>query len=225
MGSKAGRRRTKYSVASLLLALLVGVGAWWTQQDGASTPVSVAEQDGQKAVDSAGLADARVLLEQLHVAEEDTGYRYDRDDWPHWASQGQGCNTREVALREQGQNVRVDDECRAVEGTWRSDYDGVVVQNASDADLDHLVPLAEAARSGARGWTREQRRDFANDLDQLIVVTATSNRQKGDQDPASWLPERGRCGYVTRWIQVKTSYRLSVDPDEYQSLAAVLSRC
>ncbi|PWV74804.1 Protein of unknown function [Prauserella marina] len=225
MGSKAGRRRTRYSAASLLLALLVGVGAWWTQQDGASGPVSDAGQGGREAVDGADLADARVLLGQLVVAEEDTGYRYDRDDWPHWVSQGQGCNTREVALREQGQNVRVDDECRAVEGNWHSDYDGIVVRDAGDADLDHLVPLAEAARSGARSWTREQRREFANDLDHLIVVTATSNRQKGDQDPASWLPELGRCDYVTRWIQVKTSYQLSVDRDEYRALDAVLSHC
>ncbi|PXY19401.1 HNH endonuclease family protein [Prauserella muralis] len=215
----ARRRRSSYGAWGSLLAAIVAAVAWWTQQSGSGEP---ATPDGDAPVDG---AHALQRLATLPVRQEDTGNAYDRDDWPHWSSHGDGCNTREIALRQQGENVRTDAECRAVSGTWLSDYDGVPLHDASEADLDHLVPLAEAARSGSRGWSEARRERFANDLRQLVVVTARSNRQKGDQDPASWLPERDRCTYAARWVEVKASYGLSVDPDEHAALTAVLSRC
>jgi hypothetical protein len=45
-------------------------------------------------------------------------------------------------------------------------------------DIDHLVPLAEAWRSGAGKWTTSRRTEFANDLTnpELIAVSSTSNQ-------------------------------------------------
>lgn len=156
---------------------------------------------------------------------EDTGNPYNRDHWPHWATHGSSCDTREIALQRQGTNVQADAQCKATAGTWISSYDGVTITDASQADLDHVVPLAEAARSGTRGWTKDQRKTFANDFDQLLVVTARSNRQKGDQDPAKWLPETGRCAYSVRWVAAKTKYQLTLDQAEHDALTSVLSRC
>jgi hypothetical protein len=66
------------------------------------------------------------------------------------------------------------------------------IGEAVDARIDHVVPLAEAWRSGAAAWNADQRERFANDLvdPQLIAVSASSNRSKGDQDPAEWKPPR-----------------------------------
>ncbi|MFB7260789.1 hypothetical protein ACFCXH_01295 [Streptomyces nojiriensis] len=50
-----------------------------------------------------------------------------------------------------------------------------------------MVPLSEVHDSGGHGWTTERRRRYANDLGcdvTLVGVTARSNRQKSDQDPA-----------------------------------------
>ncbi|WP_255375886.1 hypothetical protein [Saccharomonospora sp. CUA-673] len=58
-----------------------------------------------------------------------------------------------------------------------------------------------------------------------MPVTASSNRSKSDQDPATWLPEQDRCGYAARWVQIKQRYDLTVDRDEHDALAAVLKRC
>ncbi|MFC4001222.1 HNH endonuclease family protein [Prauserella oleivorans] len=213
MASKRARGSTVVSLIVLAVAAVI----WWFTDDptsadsAAPAPVTASE--------------ALTTFDSLTVAPEDTGYPYDRDDWPHWSSHGDGCNTREIALQRQGSDVVTDEKCRAVSGSWRSSYDGVVMADAGDADLDHLVPLAEAARSGVRGWTEEQREAFANDLDQLVVVTARSNRQKGDQDPASWLPDEDRCGYAARWVAVKAKYSLTVDQDERDALRAVLSHC
>lgn len=209
-------RSRSHRLLGLLVALAVAVAVWWFTDKPTEADETPLPADPATAV---------AALDGLTVAEEDTGFRYDRDQWPHWSGQGDSCNTREVALRQQGTGVVTDDECRAVSGTWVSSYDGLVMHDASEADLDHLVPLAEAARSGTRTWTRDQREAFANDLGQLLVVSATSNRQKGDQDPATWLPDRDRCAYAIRWVLTKDRYDLTVDGDEAAALRGVLTRC
>ncbi|WUI03905.1 HNH endonuclease family protein [Spirillospora sp. NBC_00431] len=49
-------------------------------------------------------------------------------------------------------------------GSWYSPYDGITETLASEIDIDHIVPLAEAWRSGANTWTTSRRQAFANDL-------------------------------------------------------------
>src|SRR5690625_5622899 len=38
-------------------------------------------------------------LNNLDIQPENTDVNYDRDDWPHWSSTGNGCNTRSEARR------------------------------------------------------------------------------------------------------------------------------
>lgn len=165
-------------------------------------------------------------LSALTVAQEDTGYHYDRDDWPHWSHHGDGCDTRELVLHDEGRDVTKGKACRALAGTWTSAYDGVTVHDPSELDIDHIVPLGEAADSGVRAWSEVEREAFANDRENLIAVTASSNREKSDQDPAEWLPATDyRCDYARRWVSVKAKYGLTVDPAERSALAAVLGKC
>jgi hypothetical protein len=173
-------------------------------------------------------ATARSYLSQLTVATEDrTGYS--RDLFPHWITISGTCNTRETVLKRDGTNVVTDSSCAAVSGSWYSPYDGATWTAASDLDIDHLVPLAEAWDSGASKWTTAQRQAFANDLTrpQLIAVTDNVNQAKGDQDPATWMPSRTayRCTYVRAWVQVKYYYDLSVDTAEKNALTNYLASC
>jgi len=173
-------------------------------------------------------ATARSYLSQLTVGTEDrTGY--DRDLFPHWITISGACNTRETVLKRDGSDVVTNSSCAATSGSWYSVYDGATWTAASDLDIDHLVPLAEAWDSGASDWTTSQRQAFANDLTrpQLIAVTDNVNQAKGDQDPATWMPSRTayRCTYVRAWVQVKYYYDLSVDSAEKSALTNYLSSC
>ncbi|MET7314753.1 HNH endonuclease family protein [Streptomyces thermoviolaceus] len=173
-------------------------------------------------------ATARSYLSQLTVAAEDrTGYS--RDLFPHWITISGTCNTRETVLKRDGSNVVTDPSCAATSGSWYSPYDGATWTAASDLDIDHVVPLAEAWDSGASKWTTAQRQAFANDLTrpQLIAVTDNVNQSKGDQDPATWVPPRSAyvCTYVRAWVQVKYYYDLSVDSAEKSALQNYLSAC
>ena len=111
---------------------------------------------------------------------------------------------------------------------WYSWYDGAVWSNASDVDIDHLVALKEAWESGARNWTTDRRRLFANDLDypvSLFAVTDNVNASKSDRDPAEWLPPlaSARCDYAIHWAQVKIRWGLTIDTAERNILAGILS--
>lgn len=172
---------------------------------------------------------ARSHLAALTVRAEGSLDGYSRDLFPHWISQGDGCDTREVVLQRDGSGVSVDSACRPTSGSWYSVYDAVWVDSSSGVDIDHIVPLAEAWRSGASGWTTARRQQLANDLThaQLIAVSASSNRSKGDSDPAQWKPTNTGvwCIYARDWIDVKYVYDLSVDAAEENALSSMLDRC
>jgi hypothetical protein len=158
------------------------------------------------------------------VAPEDPG-DYLRAQWGNWSVVG-GCDTRERVLIAQGTGVVTGPGCRVLAGTWTSPYDGVMVTDPSALDIDHIVPLAEAARSGARSWTAPQRSAYYNDVADLVAVTARTNRSKGDRDAARWLPQDSyRCAYAHAWVTVKTAYRLTEDQAEHAALAQILDGC
>ncbi|MBZ4321589.1 HNH endonuclease family protein [Streptomyces huiliensis] len=177
----------------------------------------------------ADAATARSYVDALTVRPEGTLDGYSRAQFPHWITQHGQCNTREVVLQRDGQDVEQDAKCAAVEGTWYSPYDGATWHDAADIDIDHVVPLAEAWRSGADKWTKADRQKYANDLtrSQLIAVTDRVNQAKGDKDPAKWMPSRAdyACTYVRMWVTVKHDYKLTVDSAEKNKLAAVLKGC
>ncbi|NYI05088.1 HNH endonuclease family protein [Allostreptomyces psammosilenae] len=175
------------------------------------------------------LSTIQSYLNALPVRAEANQSTYDRDLFPHWISQGNNCNTREVVLRRDGTNVVTDANCAAVSGTWYSVYDGATVTSASGIQIDHVVALAEAWRSGAHAWTTTRRQAFANDLNiaQLIAVSGSSNQAKSDYDPSEWVPPRTayHCTYAKNWIWVKYSYGLAVDSAEKSALQTLLGRC
>jgi len=154
---------------------------------------------------------------------------YTREKFPLWNSQGGGCNTRDVVLKTDGQGVTATTDCKITRGTWYSLYDGKSFTNPQDLDIDHMVPLANAWRTGAKDWTDAKRSQFANDLThpQLLAVSASANRSKGDQDPSEWKPPRQAywCVYAQRWVAVKDSWKLFVTTAEKAALQQMLDTC
>ncbi|MFE9559445.1 DUF1524 domain-containing protein [Streptomyces sp. NPDC006692] len=172
---------------------------------------------------------ARDELGDLNVEAPHAMTGYSRAKFPHWAKQYGECDTREVVLQRDGQNVVQDDKCRAVSGTWYSEYDGKTLTASGQVDIDHMVPLAAGWRAGADRWDTAKRKAFANDLvhSQLIAVSAASNRSKGDQTPDLWKPPLRSywCTYSRAWIDVKHVYELNVTEAEKAALGEMLDTC
>jgi hypothetical protein len=192
-------------------ALLTGSG---TAQAALPTPIAAST--------------ARSYLSGMTATTETHASTYNRDLFPTWITISGACDTREYVIKRDGSSVKTDSSCKATSGSWSSVYDGATTINPSTFDIDHLVPLAEAWASGAWAWTTAQRQSFANDVTrpQLVAVSASSNRSKGDDDPAEWVPRASyQCTYARAWVQVKHYYGLNVDSAEKSALSSILSGC
>ena len=187
----------------------------------AQPAATTAPQDGELAA----------LLTQL-VIEDELPSGYDRDLFRHWVDADRdGCDARrEVLILEAVVAPTVGEGCSLSGGSWYSAFDGVTTNDPSLFDIDHMVPLKEAWDSGAHAWDSDRRRAFANDLDlpqALLAVSRSSNRSKGADDPAEWLPPlvSYHCQYIEDWMVVKIKWELSVDAREFSALRSIASGC
>ncbi|KAL8669406.1 MAG: hypothetical protein Q9168_006006 [Polycauliona sp. 1 TL-2023] len=172
---------------------------------------------------------AQTQLAGLTVAAQGPQTGYSRDLFPTWNTISGTCNTRETVLKRDGTNVVTDSACGSTSGNWFSPYDGATWTAASDVDIDHVVPLSNAWKSGAASWTTSRRQALANDLTnpQLIAVTDNVNQAKGDQGPEEWKPSVTSyyCTYAKMWIKVKSVYTLTVTSAEKSALTSMLGSC
>jgi hypothetical protein len=199
---------------ALALALTIPVGA---------SPATAASQVAPSTDSNALTVLASIPVTPEHPAG------YVRTLFNIWIdADGNGCNTRqEVLISESLTPATTGSSCRILSGSWFSPYDGVTTRTASSFDIDHMVPLKEAWDSGAWAWTSAQRQAYANDLTDartLIAVSASSNRSKGDKDPAQWLPPRATyvCSYLANWISIKARWHLSMDRAESTAISSTL---
>ena len=156
---------------------------------------------------------------------------YDRKLWKHWIDEDKDCqNTRHEVLIEESLTpvtFKTDKGCRVVSGSWLGAYSGNVFTDASQLDIDHLVPLKESHESGGFDWDADRRKDYANDLSDpntLIAVDRGLNRQKGAGDPAEWLPpnQAYQVEYAEAWVAVKRKWGLTADAREIAELRKIL---
>ncbi|WP_227515372.1 HNH endonuclease family protein [Marinobacter salinus] len=154
----------------------------------------------------------------MALASVDSDYERSKFGYGWDDADGDCQNSRAEALVAQSStDVRFADErrCRVVTGRWISPFTGKVIQNASDIDIDHVVPLKWAWDHGANTWSRDKREKFANDPGNLWSVERSLNRQKGAQGPESWLPPVGRCQYVSRFVRIVKVYGLKPSQGDF----------
>ncbi len=180
-------------------------------------------------------ADAGKALKGLKVSPPGSMAGYDREDFPHWSDAQEfgwdvsdsACDVREAALIRDGEAVEVGEGCDVESGRWLDPYTTRTYTDPLDIDIDHLVPLANAYRSGASEWDEAERERYANDPDNLLSVEDNANQEKGDKGPEAWKPPRAayHCAYSKKWIGIKHYWALSVTREEKSALKQMLSTC
>ena len=142
-----------------------------------------------------------------------------------------GEDTRqEVLITEPLIPVNKDETGRAIAGLWIGPYAGFITRDPKTLDIDHMVPLNEAHRSGGHSWAPDRRQAYANSLEDpnhLIATWRSTNRSKADQNPANWMPpNRAYCrGYLNNWIAIKLEWSLSMDEAEAKAVRKGLKVC
>ncbi len=159
---------------------------------------------------------------------------YDRDEWRHWTDEDGDCQNarQEVLIAESAIAVEFStgEQCRVSSGRWRGPYTGEVVDDPTELDIDHMVPLENAHRSGAWAWDRQRKREFANSMgydNHLIAAISSANRSKGSKGPERWRPplESYWCVYAIDWVTIKNNWDLTVTEAEYAALREMLATC
>ncbi|WP_251091369.1 HNH endonuclease family protein [Streptomyces sp. Caat 7-52] len=173
---------------------------------------------------------ARQELAALTVAAPHSMDGYARDKFDIWSSQPGGCTTRQTVLARDGKDVQdKPGSCQPSSGSWYSIYDDTTVTDVTKATIDHMVPLAEAWRSGADDWSADQRKAFGNDLKdpQLVIASEASNTSKSDSGPAEWKPTNHAfwCTYAKDYTHIKSVWKLTTTDAEKTALSSMLDTC
>lgn len=158
---------------------------------------------------------------------------YDRSLYGSWWDEDGDCqNTRnEVLIAKSRIEVTLDETgCKVVAGEWFDPYTDSIIADPRRIDIDHFIPLAEVHRSGGTAWDYADRVSYMNDLSEngaLIPVLYSANRSKGDRDPAHWLPPNQdyHCRYIERWVILKKTWNLTMDPVERQAVEEIQVKC
>lgn len=156
---------------------------------------------------------------------------YDRSDWPHWIDADNDCqDTRaEILIRDSQVPAKYkrNKPCNVTWGKWFDLYTGILFLKASDMDIDHIVPLHWAHSHSGAAWTRDRKREFANDYANLIPADAETNREKSDKGPDQWMPPRKtyHCEYVKRFNAIVSKYGLVYTGKEQMNINSKLALC
>ncbi|MFJ4649895.1 HNH endonuclease family protein [Nocardia sp. NPDC088792] len=235
----AKRRGRKFLATTVVLAAVAatGVALYLDRHESTRTATPAAADTTGTVLPDA--QQARADLDRLTVARNRNWESYERNAFgPGWSGRGgeprlsDGCTAREVVMKRDLSEVRLaeSNSCLALSGILHDPYTGAQLPynrfKASDIEIDHVVALGDAWRSGASEWSADQRRQFANDVGNLLAVQKQANQDKGSKTPDQWKPRQAyRCDYARRWIGVKTRWSLTVQPTEKAALSDMLAAC
>lgn len=170
----------------------------------------------------------------IHPADSMAGYARDRFGTAWTDTDHNGCGTRDdILARDLSKAHRDSDGCTVLSGSLHDPYTGTTIRfrrgqaTSTAVQIDHLVALADAWRTGARRLSAGRREQLANDPDELLAVDGPANESKGDQDASSWMPPNREfaCPYVAGQVAVKVKYKLWVTRAEHDSMASTLRHC
>lgn len=183
--------------------------------------------------------------------DEEKKVGYSRREWKHWSSV-RGCwNTRSEILNRDAvpgtvsyldkkkKSSNYDEACTIGligkdgevstknSGAWIDPYSGKRIEDPKDVDIDHIIPLSNAARQGGQKWSLEQKEKFANDPDNLLATSAKENRKKGEKGPAKYMPplKSYHCQYSKSYINLSHKYNLTITKSDKKVLEQALDAC
>lgn len=141
-------------------------------------------------------------------------------------------NTRaEVLIRDAKPGAKISfapaNPCLVAKGEWADPYSANTYKLANAVQVDHVVPLKNAYRSGAHAWSQERRCHYANylvDSQHLLAVSGHENMVKSDSGPENYLPPNPDyvCSYIANWMRIKAVWSLGYTANEKNAIEAAL---
>jgi hypothetical protein len=185
---------------------------------------------------------ANSKLDTLAVAD-DQKVEYNRKEWKHWINVRSCWNVREQVLAEEAvpgslslldgsgkATTDLNTACEVVSGEWNDPYTGKKFTDPGKLDVDHMIPLGQAAAEGGQAWDSARKQAYANNLaypNHLVAVDASANRSKSDKGPGEWKPSNKAywCEYATAQVDIRSEWGLTVNKADKAALKDMLATC
>jgi hypothetical protein len=193
---------------------------------------------GQAFGSHVAVGNAATVLRALKVDDSSAqvgGYDRAQFGYGQTDDDGDGCEVRQDVLQRDLTVVTFTpgSSCQVATGTLADPYTGKMIAfkrgktSSMAVQIDHVVALSDAWKSGANAWSTAERYQFGNDMENLLAVDGPTNTDKSDASAAYWLPPNAGfdCEYVARQIAVKARYGLTVTTAERGAMLAALHGC
>lgn len=179
-------------------------------------------------------------LDSLKTAAENTSakFSFSEKEWPHFLPANNSCwSTQNEILSQQGVSntikfLNADRKittnknlaCSIKSGSWIDAYSGKKINNAI---LDFIVTPKYANQHGGAKWTSQQKKAFANDVDNFSAVSQKSKDSRNAKDPSDWMPsgKNEQCVFAKSYINVLSKYSLSADNKTKLALSRAVLNC
>ena len=215
----------RLAVAAVTLALAAAVGASGTAH---ATPIH--------GYPNATAYQEAVKLSHLKTDGACGGYARSKfpDNEPSDVSSGHKLDGKSLSLRyyvieldSSGARIPAGKSESYMTGTLHNKYTAKTITLTHGPDttaiqVDHVVALGDAWKTGACHWSSSTRMSFAVDVAELRAVDTHDNEAKSDKDAAQWLPPANRTWYVDTQINIKAKYGLGVTAAERSAMTRVL---
>jgi hypothetical protein len=220
----------RLAVAAVPLALAAAVAASGTAHAATARAATVHGYQNATAYDEA------VKLSHLKTAGTCAGYARSKfpDNEPSDVSSGHSLDGKSLSLRyyvieldSSGAHIPAGKSESYMTGTLHNEYTGktITLKHGPDTtaiQVDHIVALGDAWKTGACRWSSAKRESFAIAVAELRAVDTHDNEVKSDKDAAQWLPPANRTWYVETQINIKAKYGLGVTAAERSAMTRVL---
>jgi hypothetical protein len=215
----------------VLVAGALVIGACTSDDDEPSEAATTASPP-PTAIPSGTRDELLTLIQRLEVADPDPSRpRYVRDDWDEGRDEDGDClRTRHEVLADESLVPATIEDCHVLAGEWVDPLTGQDVTDPDQLQVDHLVALADAHRSGGWRWDTETKGDYANSLtdpDLLNAVLGAENERKADAGPEAYRPPNREswCWYGFAYARVKATWSLTVTPEQADGLRQLAQEC
>lgn len=166
-------------------------------------------------------------LNTLQVKDADKS-SYSSADYAHWMTQHGTCDTRDVVLGKYGFSNDAK-TCTAQQKDGFSYTDPYTNKKVSDPDeltIDYIIPLKYANAHNGAAWDKGRKQQFANDMKNLVATSTKNSTTRASRSPSTWMPDKTyTCAYATSWIDVASSYGISITSSDKSSLKTAISSC
>lgn len=117
--------------------------------------------------------------------------------------------------------------CGIASGSWVDMYTGEKIKDMKNVDVDHVVSLDTAVKHGGADWDTKKKEEFANDKENLVVVSTDSKKSRNSKSISGFKPkkERDQCTFAKNYTSILNKYELKVNDKDKKALSDILVKC